>query len=70
MYTIYPYASRYNTVHNSETAKLLTEQLQQDPDIKDEIKWIIPSKRIVFKLFFGNAHACVSVQCKCFEYSP
>ena len=54
-------------VHNSETAKLLTEQLQQDPDIKDEIKWIIPSKRIVFKLFFGNAHACVSVQCKCFN---
>ena len=37
------YTFRYNTVHNSETAKLLIEQLQQDPDVKDEIKWIIPS---------------------------
>ena len=54
MYTIYPYASRYNTVHNSETAKLLTEQLQQDPDIKDEIKWIIPSKRIVLNYFLAT----------------
>ena len=37
------YTFRYNTVHNSGTAKLLIEQLQQDPDVKDEIKWIIPS---------------------------
>ena len=50
-YIIVCYPFRYNTVHNSGTAKLLIEQLQEDPDVKDEIKWIIPSKLIVFKLF-------------------
>lgn len=52
---IYAYAFRYNTDHNSETAKLLIARLQQDPDIKDEIKWIISSK--TFKLF-ADVYPC------------